>query len=201
MVLDSLAILQDLNKPVMLMLTERVFLGLLRPLLTEEKQPVMSSASMQLSATPPFPWSGKVADVKKTIFNLTPCENDFEQLFVRFLEDASDIAAFANLGNLKPNLSIEYLDGDVNLRQYEPDFVARATDGTYWLIETKGREDADVARKDARAHTWCADVSALTGQAWRYLKVPEKEFKRLKADNFGELASAIAAGGPMFVME
>ena len=109
--------------------------------------------------------------------------------------------AFANLGNSKPNLSIEYLDGEANLRQYEPDFVARDSDGVHWLIETKGREDADVARKDDRARRWCADVSALTGQEWRYLKVPEKEFKKLKAADFGELASAIVAGGPMFVME
>jgi len=61
------------------------------------------------------------------------------------------------------------------MRQYESDFVARAADGSHWLSETKGREDADVARKDVRAEKWCADVTTLTGQTWRYLKVPDKE--------------------------
>ena len=198
--LDSPAILQDLNKPVMLMLVERVFLSLLRPLLTEEKTPVMSGAAMRLSATPPFPWSGKVADCKRTLFNLTPVGNDFEQEFANFLDAVPEIAAFANLGNLRPNLSIEYLDGEANLRQYEPDFVARTIDGAHWLIETKGREDADVQRKDARATTWCVDVTTLTGQTWRYLKVPDKMFKKLKPTSFDELASALQAGGPLFVL-
>jgi type III restriction enzyme len=197
--LNSPTMLQDLNRSQVLIFTEKVFLKLLRPLLTEEKTPVMSGTQMRLSATPPFPWSGKVADVKHTIFNLTPCDNDFEQLFAHFLDNTLEIAAFANLGNLKPNLSIEYLDGEANLRQYEPDFVARTVEGDYWLIETKGREDADVVRKDARAEQWCADVSALTGVSWHYLKVPDKEFKKLKPQSFDELVSALQAGGPMFV--
>lgn len=113
--LDSAAILQDLNRPLVL--------------LFEEKTPVASGQSLRLSATPLFPWSGKIADVKRTVFNVTPCDNDFEQSFAHFLDGAPDIEAFANLGNL---------------RQYEPYFVARTADGTHWLLETKGREDADV---------------------------------------------------------
>ncbi|HEY3231565.1 MAG TPA: hypothetical protein VGJ87_20215 [Roseiflexaceae bacterium] len=54
-------------------------------------------------------------------------------------------------------------------------------------------------RKDERAEKWCADVTALTGVTWRYLKVPDKEFKKLKPASFGELVSALQAGGPMFV--
>lgn len=199
--LNSPALLQDLNRSQVLIFTEKVFLKLLRPLLTEEKTPVVSGTEMRLSATPPFPWSGKVADVQKTVFNLTPVGNDFEQEFANFLDNAPEVVAFANLGNLKPNLSIEYLDGEANLRQYEPDFVARTADGDHWLLETKGREDADVARKDERAAKWCADVTTLTGVPWHYLKVPDKEFKRLKPASFDELVSALQAGGPMFVVD
>jgi type III restriction enzyme len=197
--LDSPAILQDLNRPLVLTFTEKVFLKILRPKLTEERVPVIAGSARLLSTTPPFPWSGVVAEARHTLFNLTPCGNDFEQAFANFLDGASDIATFANLGNLKPNLSIEYVDGEANLRHYEPDFVARATDGTYWLIETKGREDADVARKDARAEQWCMDVTTLTGARWSYLKVPDKEYKKLKPTSFGELASALQAGGPLFI--
>ena len=156
---------------------------------------------MRLSTVPPFPWSGKIAECRHTLYNVTPVGNDFEQEFANFLDRSPEIAAFANLGNLKPNLSIEYLDGEANLRQYEPDFVAHTINGAHWLLETKGREDADVARKDERAEKWCADVTALTGQTWRYLKVPDKEFKRLKPTSFDELVSALQAGGPMFVVD
>lgn len=197
--LDSPALLQDLNRSQVLIFTEKVFLTLLRPLLIEEKTPTASGVDMHLSTTPPFPWSGKIADVKKTLFNFTPVGNDFEQTFAKFLDATPEVEAFANLGNLKPNLSIEYLDGESNLRQYEPDFVARTNDGTHWLIETKGREDADVAHKDARATKWCADVTELTGVRWEYIKVPDKEFKKLKPSTFDELVSALQAGGPIFL--
>ena len=200
-ILDSPTILHDLNKVVVLILVERVFLSLLRPLLTEEKTPVMSGTGMRVSATPPFPWSGKVADCTRTLFSLTPVGNDFEQAFATFLDGAPEIAAFANVGNLRPNLSIEYLDGEANLRQYEPDFVARTTTGAHWLIETKGREDADVARKDARATQWCVDVSTLTGVTWRYLKVPDKVFAQITPTAFDDLVSALQAGGSLFVVE
>ena len=197
--LDSPAILQDLNRPLILNFTEKVFLKILRPKLTEERTPVIDGSARQLSTTPPFPWSGNVAEAKHTLFNLTPCGNDFEQDFANFLDGSAEIAAFANLGNLKPNLSIEYMDSEANLRHYEPDFVARTTDGTHWLLETKGREDADVARKDARAEQWCKDVTELTGVQWCYLKIPDKEYKKLKPSSFDELVSALQAGGPLFV--
>ena len=56
-----------------------------------------------------------------------------------------------------------------------------------------------MARKDARAEQWCADATQLTGVMWRYLKIPDKEFKKLKPSSFGELVSALQAGGPLFV--
>ena len=197
--LDSPAILQDLNRSTVLGITERFFLGILRPKLTEERQPMIDGTARQLSTTPPFPWSGPVAEAKHTLFNLTPCGNDFEQGFANFLDRSAEITAFANLGNLKPNLSIEYMDSEANLRHYEPDFVARTTEGTYWLLETKGREDTDVARKDARAEQWCKDVTELTGVQWCYLKIPDKDYKKLKPASFDELVSALQAGGPLFV--
>lgn len=197
--LDSPLILQALNRPVVLNFTVRVFLMLLRPHLTEERQPVIDGAERKLSAMPPFAWSGRVADVDKTIFNLMPCDNEFEQEFARFLDAAKEVAAFANLGNLPQKLSIEYLDNEANLRCYEPDFVACDGDGTHWLIETKGREDIDVARKDGRAKQWCEDVTELTRRQWRYLKVPQKEFTKFRPGSFEELVSSLTAGGPLLI--
>ncbi len=197
--LDSKPVIQALSRPLTLALTEKVFFALIRPRLTDEAVPVVDNAPQLLSTTPPFPYSGKVADVKRTLFNLTPCGNDFEQAFARFLDGSFDIETFANLGNLPRPLQLEYLDGEANLRLYEPDFVARDNAGRHWLLETKGREDLDVARKDARAQQWCADVTALAGAEWHYRKVPQKEFEQIKPQSLAELVSVLDAGGSLFV--
>jgi type III restriction enzyme len=197
--LDSQPVIRALNRPATLTLTEKVFLKLIRPRLTDEAVPVVENTPRLLSTTPPFPFSGKVADVQKTVFNLTPCGNGFEQTFAHFMDDAPDVAAFANVGNLPQPLALEYLDGEANLRLYEPDFVARDIAGRHWLLETKGREDLDVARKDARAQQWCADVTVLTGAMWGYRKIPQKEFERIKAHSLTELVSVLDAGGSLFM--
>lgn len=197
--LDQPAVLRALNQSCTFMCTAKFFLKLLRPAIIAKREPVMDDQKRLLSATPPFPWSGKRADVKRTIFNLTPCGNDFEVSFAHFLNDAKDVSAFANLGNLPTKLTIEYLDGEANLRHYEPDFVARDRQGVHWLLETKGREDPDVAYKDRRAEQWCEDVTNLTGVPWRYLKVPEKEFKKLNLQLLSDLVSGLTAGGVLFI--
>ena len=83
--------------------------------------------------------------------------------------------------------AIEYTDSATNLRYYEPDFVAVGYDGTHYLIETKGREDIDVAHKDRAALIWCENATLLTGTAWRYVKVPQTEFGKLQAGDFAEV--------------
>jgi type III restriction enzyme len=197
--LDQPAVLRALNQSCTFMCTAKFFLKLLRPSIVENREPVVDNNTRHLSATPPFPYSGKRADVKRTIFNLTPCINDFEVSFAHFLNKAKDVVTFANLGNLPTKLTIEYLDGEANLRHYEPDFVARDTNGVHWLLETKGREDPDVVHKDRRAEQWCEDVTNLTGVQWRYLKVPEKEFKKLSLERLSDLVSGLTAGGMLFI--
>ena len=61
------------------------------------------------------------------------------------------------------------------------------TDGTHHLVETKGREDVDVANKDRAAILWCENATRLTGTQWQYVKVPQKEFERLRPDGFADL--------------
>lgn len=198
-VLDSPLVIRALNESRVLLLTEKVFLKLLRPKITEEKTPNLYEESNLISATPPFPYSGKVCEGKKTIFNLTPCGNAFEQSFSGFLDNAPDVASFANLGNLPTKLSIEYLDSETNLRFYEPDFVAVATNGIHWLLETKGREDLDVQYKNQRAERWCEDVTLLTGIEWRFLMVPQKQFEKMNPQNLSDLVSGLTAGGVLFL--
>jgi ABC-type lipoprotein release transport system permease subunit len=73
------------------------------------------------------------------------------------------------------------------LRYYYPDFVVRLDDDTHVIVETKGLEDPEVARKDRRAARWCEDATALTGDSWDYLKVPQKVFEASTASTFEQL--------------
>ena len=71
--------------------------------------------------------------------------------------------------------------------------MAILADGSRRLIETKGREDPDVAHKDRAAGLWCENATQLTGQEWRYLKVPQTGFDRLQPVLYGDLVVFEAA--------
>jgi len=89
------------------------------------------------------------------------------------------VRAFAKLPQ-RFGFAIEYTDSATNLRYYEPDFVAVGYDGAHYLIETKGREDVDVAHKDRAALIWCESATLLTDTPWSYLKVPQIEWNMLE---------------------
>jgi hypothetical protein len=55
------------------------------------------------------------------------------------------------------------------------------------LVETKGQENIDVARKCDAATLWCENATLLTGATWRYLKVGQKPFKTLQPADFSDL--------------
>jgi type III restriction enzyme len=60
-------------------------------------------------------------------------------------------------------------------------------DGNHHLVETKGREDVDVANKDRAAKLWCENATLLTETQWQYVKVRQKEYEKLRADEFEDL--------------
>jgi type III restriction enzyme len=64
---------------------------------------------------------------------------------------------------------------------------AIASNGVHYLIETKGREDVDIANKDRAAILWCKNATRLTGQEWQYVKVPQKEYEELHPDEFSDV--------------
>lgn len=146
-----------------------VFTKALRSLTIEEQEPQLLEPARMLSSCAPFPWSRPVWEGAKTVFNLVPCDNDFEREIAKFLDGAPDVKALAKLP--QPfGFSIEYTDAAMNLKSYYPDFVAVDTDGVHWLLEPKGQENVDVARKDAAAMRWCENASKLAGAEWRYVK-------------------------------
>lgn len=163
-----------------------VFKKALQALTIEEQKPQLLEPARILSSCQPFPWSRPVWEGQKCVFNLVPCDNDFEREFAKFLDNAGDVVAFAKLPRAF-GFTIEYTDTAMNLRNYEPDFVAVDKPGTHWLLESKGQENVDVLRKDVAATRWCENATQLTGKPWKYLKVPQKEFTALEPSRLSDL--------------
>jgi type III restriction enzyme len=158
----------------------------LRQVVVEELQPQLLEPGRRLSETPKFPWSRATTAASECIYNLVPCDNQFEKEFARFLEQADDVARFAKLPE-QFRFCIEYTDAVGNLRYYEPDFVAVTEDGKHHLIETKGLEDINVASKDRAALLWCENATARTGTPWDYVKVRQTEFNSLQPMQFADV--------------
>lgn len=190
--IESNEMVKTISSNVAQYVTVKTFVQALRSHIVEERTPELLHAGRKLSETQPFPFSRTTLAALKTVFNLVAVENDFEHRFAKFLEAADDVERFAKLPS-RFGFAIEYMDSASNLRYYEPDFVAVLADGTHYVVETKGREDTDVAFKDRAALLWCENATVLTGTPWRFLKVPQKEFEKLEPSDFADLEALAPA--------
>jgi type III restriction enzyme len=184
--LNDHAIVKAMSTAVAHYVCVDVFKKALQSLTIEEQTPQLLEPARPLSTCQPFPWSRPVWEGQKCIFNLVPCDNDFEREFAKFLDNAKDVTAFAKLPRAF-GFTIEYTDTSMNLRNYEPDFVAIDKSGVHWLLESKGQENVDVLRKDVAAMRWCENASKLTDKKWKYVKVPQKEFEALQPSRLSDL--------------
>ena len=175
-------------------LVVRPFADAIRSLSITEREPTIDESAWRVSDTPAFPWSRRTVDGKRTVFNITPVDNDLEARFALFLDRATDVTAWAKL-TLNSRFSLEYIGTSGALRFYHPDFVARLDDDTCLVIETKGMEDPDVALKDKRARRWARDATRLAGREWSYEKVPQKLFDTFDGDSVDALRRFLAASG------
>lgn len=192
--LSERAVIKAMASSVAQYVTVKTFAKALRGLAVEELTPSLESPGRSLSETEPFPYSRPTFPATKTVFNLVAADNEFERTFAHFLEDASDVRAFAKLPG-RFGFSIEYTDSAANLRYYEPDFVAIDLQENHFLIETKGREDVDVAHKDRAAAIWCENATLLTGVLWQYVKVPQVEWNKLQPADFAEVQLTFGLSG------
>jgi len=186
--LSSTEMVKAISSKVAQYVTVKTFVTELRKIVVEELIPQLLNAGRKLSETPRFPWSRPTCASKKCVFNLVPCDNQFEKEFANFLDKADDVVRFAKLP--EPfHFVIEYTDSVGNLRYYEPDFVAVTTDGVHHLIETKGMEDVNVANKDRAAQLWCENATLLTSTPWAYIKVRQADFYSLQPTEFSDLVA------------
>jgi len=188
--LSDSVVIQAMSTNLANYIVTKAFETVLRQQILEEIQPTLLNEAKNLSTTPPFPFSRLLLASDKTVFNYVACDNEFERDFAQFLNRAEDIIAFAKLPE-QFGFSIQYTDSRANIRHYYPDFVARLQNGQHWLIETKGREDIEVALKDKAARNWCENATELTHTDWHYLKVLQSEFEQLQPNDFQELKKGL----------
>ena len=189
--LDSKVMIKAIASKPAEFVTVDVFAKALRGLVLEELTPEVLHEGRLLSETTPFPYSRPTLEnAGKCVFNLVPCDNEFERKFAKFVQDAGDVERFSKLPS-QFGFSIEYTDNATNLRYYEPDFVAVMDDGTHWIIETKGQVNVDVAHKNQAATLWCENATALTGTHWQYIIVHQAAYEQMAPNIFADL-SAVA---------
>src|SRR5258708_23649695 len=129
------------------------FAKALKDKIVEQVEPIIEGERRQLSAMEPFAFSRSVLEARKCVFNLVPCDNDFEYEFAKFLESAKDVVAFSKLPQ-QFGFSIEYTDNNANLRYYYPDFVVKTDLSEMWLVGSKGQESLEVGFKDRARPLW-----------------------------------------------
>ena len=133
---------------------------------------------------------------KKSIFSKIVGEvhsGGFELTFAAFLDGPAGVVAFAK-NYLAVGFKLDYVRADGDLSNYIPDFLVKTTDGTVYVVETKGREEIDLPQKMRRLKEWCADATAAShavgGPGYRFLFVDEVGFRAHTPRDFAGLASA-----------
>lgn len=123
---------------------------------------------------------------KKSVFNKIIGDNPFELEMASFLESRfTDVTSFAKntMGESGVNFSIEYQKEDGNIASYFPDFFVKTANNTFFILETKGREDLDDIRKIKRLATWCKDINAIqTDYTYTPVYVKQEKWDDVKKD-------------------
>ena len=167
-----------------------VFVEAVRELAIVKQEVRLTGRRIRVSATEPYPTTRPVVDAGKTVFNHVPCHSEPEEHFARWLDTrARDVLAFAK-NEQAVGFSIPYMSVAGGLRYYRPDFVVRTPQAMY-VVETKGLETTEVARKDERMAAWCRGVGELTGDEWRYLKVHDAVFRFSEWDSLEALERGV----------
>jgi type III restriction enzyme len=172
-----------------------VFVPLIRARTTNEHVRAAELPPMPLQEWKPFKAThsdrNPCRTANKTMFNLVPCRGGLEASLVPFLDLTDNgVAAFAK--NAGPqSLRIDYVKVNGQMSTYAPDFFVRGNDGAMFVVETKGREDADVPRKARAAVAWCEAASTETTK-WSYVFVPQNAVEAMGPGSFDDLRRACA---------
>jgi type III restriction enzyme len=194
--LDDPVVLRNLSEPEVGKLVFDTFKTAVNALTIQEAGTTRIEDWIRLKDTRPFrmDWR-KYLPATRSIFNKTVPEagsGGLELAFATFLEQAPDVSSFAK-NYLAVGFKLDYVRADGDLSNYTPDFIVRTTDGTVWIVETKGREEIDVPQKMVRLRRWCADATAAStadGRQYRFVYVDQESFDRHRPETMAGLAAS-----------
>lgn len=123
---------------------------------------------------------------KKSVFNKIIGDNSFELELASFLEGRfDDVVSYAKntMGEGGVNFKIEYQAEDGNIREYYPDFFVKTNSNTFFIVETKGREDSNDIRKIKRLATWCKDINTVQKEyTYTPIYIKQEKWEEIKND-------------------
>ena len=156
--------------------------------------------TIKLSHTRPFVAKDRAhLRPKKSVFNRIIGDNSFELNFAQCLEEWEDITSYAK-NYFAIRFKLDYVNADGDISNYYPDFIVKRSDGSIFVIETKGREELDVPLKMARLKEWCRDVNQLqSATRYDFVYVDQPGFEQYKPRSFQDLVESFTSyknGGP-----
>ncbi len=193
--LEDSVVLRNLSEPEVGKVLYDAFKAAINALTIQDSGTTRIEARIRLKDTRPFRTEHRpFLTAKKSIFTKIvgePHSGGFELSFAAFLETAKDVTAFAK-NYLAVGFKLDYVRADGDLSTYTPDFIVRTTDGTVWIVETKGREELDLPQKMARLKLWCADAMAAeeNGQRYDFVFVDQTGFEKHTPGTFAALAAS-----------
>ncbi len=121
--------------------------------------------------------------VPETLFEL---HNVGDELYKTVTLTGSEVAAN---GVLHLHFKLDYVKADGDLSTYTPDFIVRTSDGTVFIVETKGRKELDLPQKMKRLAHYCADANAVEEDGTNYdlVFVDQEGFQRNTPKTFAAL--------------
>lgn len=195
--LEDPVVLRNLSEPEPGKILFDTFKASINALTVRDSGSARIEDRIRLRDTRPFRTENRpYLPARKSVFNRIVGEahaGGFELAFAKFLDDAADVVSFAK-NYLAVGFKLDYVRTDGDLSNYVPDFVAKATDGAVYIVETKGRAELDLPQKMMRLRQWCEDASAASraegGPEYRFVYVDQVSYERNPPKDFAGLRAA-----------
>ena len=194
--LEDPVILRNLTEPEVSKILFEHFRAAINKLTIYETGSSRIDGHIRLRDTRPFRTDPRgFIQSKRSVFNRIVGEANADSLeldFAAFLDTVPDVQAFGK-NYMAVGFKIEYVKANGELSTYTPDFIARTTDGTIWIVETKGREELDLPQKMARLRQWCEDATEASkdegGPQYNFVYVDQANFEKHKPSSFAGLVT------------
>ena len=126
---------------------------------------------------------------KKTLFNKVVLDSKFEYNFVKILENCTDIVSYIRNYPIKRSFfSVSYINKEGRDARFYPDFIVKATEKDYYIVETKGFPDVNIDKKMEQLKEYCkrANSSNESDINYKFLFIDQKGFEKIKPQSFSE---------------